>query len=65
LLSTSQVGSPAHMVIDETAQELYVADGYQNRRVIVFDSRSGAYKRHWGAYGDKPPADDKLHHLTH
>ncbi len=58
--STSQLGSPAHMVIDETAQELYVADGYQNRRVIVFDSRSGAYKRHWGAYGDKPPADDKL-----
>jgi hypothetical protein len=25
-----------------------------NHRVIVFDSRSGAYKRHWGAYGKRP-----------
>jgi len=33
-----------------------VADGYYNRRVIVFDSETGAYKRHWGAYG-KPPND--------
>ncbi len=41
-----------------TANELYVADGYGNRRVIVFDATIGAYKRHWGAYG-KPPNDDK------
>ncbi len=33
-------------------------DGYRNRRIIVFDSETGAYKRHWGAYG-KPPSDDK------
>ena len=33
-----------------------MADGYRNRRVIVFDSETGAYKRHWGAYG-KPPSD--------
>ena len=38
--------------------EIYVADGYGNRRVIVFDADTGAYKRHWGAYG-KPPNDDK------
>src|SRR5207253_1798015 len=31
-------------------------DGYVNRRVIVFDASTGAYKRHWGAYG-KPPDD--------
>ena len=24
----------------------------QNHRVIVFDSETGAYKRHWGAYGE-------------
>ena len=29
-------------------------DGYGNRRVIVFDAETGAYKRHWGAYGNKP-----------
>ena len=34
--------------------EVFVADGYGNRRVIVFDAETGAYKRHWGAYGNKP-----------
>src|SRR5215469_11306138 len=47
--SETQLGRPAHMQIDEAAHELYVADGYLNRRVLVVDSRSGAYKRHWGA----------------
>ena len=28
--------------------------GTANRRVIVFDADTGAYKRHWGAYGKKP-----------
>ena len=38
------------------SNELYVSDGEANRnhRVIVFDSETGAYKRHWGAYGGKP-----------
>jgi sugar lactone lactonase YvrE len=27
--------------------------------VIVFDSETGAYKRHWGAYGKPPAGDDK------
>ena len=39
------------------SNEVFVADGYGNRRVIVFDANTGAYKRHWGAYGNKP--DDK------
>ena len=56
--STTQLGRPAHMMIDEPAGELYVADGYLNRRVIVFDAKTGAYKRHWGAYGNMP-SDDK------
>ena len=33
---------------------MYIADGYNNRRVIVFDADTGAYKRHWGAYGKRP-----------
>jgi len=48
------LGGPAQMTVDAGAHELYVADGYVNHRVIVFDSRSGAYKRHWGAYGKAP-----------
>ena len=55
--SHTQLGRPAHMVID--GGELYVADGYGNRRVIVFDAKTLVYKRHWGAYGERP-YDDKL-----
>ena len=57
--STTQLGRPAHMVTDDAAGELFVADGYGNRRIVVFDSKTGAYKRHWGAYGNKP-VDQKL-----
>ena len=42
------------MFVDPGANELYVADGYGNKRVIVFDADTGKYKRHWGAYGHKP-----------
>jgi DNA-binding beta-propeller fold protein YncE len=58
--ATTGLGSPAHLVTDDAANEVYVADGYQNRRIIVFDSKTGAYKRHWGAYGKAPGSDDKL-----
>ncbi len=36
-----------------------MADGYGNKRVVVFDSKSGAYKRHWGAYGGVPSDDQQ------
>ena len=53
---TDNLGGPAGLFVDEKANELYVADGYFNHRVIVFDAQTGKYKRHWGAYG-KPPDD--------
>jgi DNA-binding beta-propeller fold protein YncE len=34
--------------------ELFVSDGYGNRRVVVLDADSGRVKRYWGAYGNKP-----------
>jgi hypothetical protein len=52
---TTQLGQPADFWID--ADEVYISDGYGNHRVIVFDAATGAYKRHWGAYG-KRPADE-------
>jgi len=58
-LSQTRLSRPAHMMTDEAAGEIYVADGYGNHRVIVFDAKTGAFKRMWGAYG-KPPSDDKL-----
>jgi DNA-binding beta-propeller fold protein YncE len=56
--STERLGSPADIAVDVAAKEVYAADGYTNRRVVVFDSETGAYKRHWGAYGNRP-SDDK------
>jgi DNA-binding beta-propeller fold protein YncE len=53
------LGRPAGIEVDEKAHEVYFADGYLNRRVIVFDSETGAFKRMWGAYG-KPPSDANL-----
>jgi DNA-binding beta-propeller fold protein YncE len=55
---TTALGSPADVAVDVAAKEIFAADGYTNRRVVVFDSETGAYKRHWGAYGNKP-SDDK------
>lgn len=52
----TRLGRPADVAVDPAAHEVYVADGYANRRIIVFDAETGAYKRHWGAYGG-PPAD--------
>jgi DNA-binding beta-propeller fold protein YncE len=45
---------PAKIFVDPKTNEVYIADGYGNHRVIVFDADSGSYKRHWGAYGHKP-----------
>jgi DNA-binding beta-propeller fold protein YncE len=57
--SETRLGRPANVEIDSQTNELYVADGYGNRRVLVLDARTGAYKRHWGAYGNRP-SDEKL-----
>ena len=54
---TENLGRPADIFVDVSASEVYVADGYGNRRVIVFDTGTGAYKRHWGAYGNRPLDD--------
>jgi DNA-binding beta-propeller fold protein YncE len=53
--NTAHLSRPAGITVH--GNEVLVADGYGNRRVIVFDAETGAYKRHWGAYGNKP--DDK------
>jgi DNA-binding beta-propeller fold protein YncE len=47
---------PGGVRVDAATNEVYVADGFGNHRVVVFDAETGAYKRHWGAYGGR--ADD-------
>ena len=49
---------PAAIDVDGGANEAYVADGFGNRRVVVFDAITGAYKRHWGAYAAAPGEAD-------
>ncbi len=56
---TERLGRPADVFVDTQAREVFVADGYLNRRVVVFNMDTGAYKRHWGAYGNEP-SDDPL-----
>ena len=51
-----RMGRPAEIWLDDDTKELFVADGYTNHRVVVFDSQTGKYLRHWGADG-KPPCD--------
>ena len=51
------VKRPADFDVDVDAHELYVADGYGNKRIAVFDTEApGPVKRYWGAYG-KPPCE--------
>ena len=38
----------------EKTNELFASDGYGNARVMVYDADTGAVKRMWGAYGNKP-----------
>ncbi len=54
---TQNLGGPANLTVDSANNELYVADGYKNHRVIVIDTERLTFKRMWGAYGNKP--DDK------
>jgi DNA-binding beta-propeller fold protein YncE len=55
---TANLKGPAKTFVDPATNELYVADGYGNKRVIVYDADTGQYKRHWGAYGNKPDDTD-------
>lgn len=37
--------------LDEDAHELYIVDGLLNKRLLVFDMDTGAFKRGWGGHG--------------
>jgi DNA-binding beta-propeller fold protein YncE len=54
---TPQPYRPADMEVDPETNELYIADGYGNHRVLVVNAENGLYRRHWGAYGQNPVTD--------
>jgi len=51
---TKTVHQSADVFVWPKTNEAFVADGYGNRRVIVFDADTGAFKRMWGAFGNTP-----------
>jgi len=51
---TENLGRPADTWVHPPTNELFIADGYGNRRVIVYDADTGAFKRMWGAFGNEP-----------
>src|SRR4029078_6426021 len=51
-------GRVAKIFVDAKTNEAYIADGYQNKRVVVIDADTGKFKRYWGAYGNKPDDTD-------
>ena len=51
---TKNLHRPADAYVYPKTNEVFVADGYGNRRVIVFDADTGAFKRMWGAFGNEP-----------
>src|SRR5262245_61076757 len=61
---TANLRGPANLVVDPASNEVYVADGYGNRRVIVLDANTFAFKRMWGAYGSSPSDMELGHYVT-
>jgi hypothetical protein len=45
--SRDRLFTPAQAVVDPDTGEIFIADGYGNKRVVVFDSE-GNYLRQWG-----------------
>ena len=55
---TKNVHRAADVWVHAQTNEAFVADGYGNHRVIIFDADTGAFKRMWGAFANKPVDDD-------
>jgi DNA-binding beta-propeller fold protein YncE len=51
---TTNLHQPADVQVIQKTNEAVIADGYGNRRVIVLDADTGAFKRMWGAFGNEP-----------
>ena len=54
---TDSVHLATEAVVFPETNELFVADGYANRRVLVLDAQTLQFKRMWGAFGNQPLPD--------
>src|SRR5262249_46961369 len=59
---TKNLWEPADVFVYAKTNELFVADGYGNKRIIGFNADTGAFNGMWGAFGgvpmDDPPAPE-------
>jgi hypothetical protein len=53
-VDTENFNNAADLYVYAKTNEVFIADGYVNRRVIVIDADTGKFKRMWGAYGNRP-----------
>jgi hypothetical protein len=51
---TTSVKRAADVFVYRKTNEAFVADGYGNRRVLVLDAGTMAFKRMWGAFSNTP-----------
>ena len=51
---SKSVHQSADVFVWPRTNEAFIADGYGNRRIIVLDADTGAFKRMWGAFGNAP-----------
>ena len=52
-MSHTRLNQPADIAVDPTNGDIYIADGYGNHRVVVFNS-AGVFLRQWGSSGTGP-----------
>jgi DNA-binding beta-propeller fold protein YncE len=51
--SQTLLNGPANVTVDASNGDIYIADGYGNHRIVVFDA-NGSYLRQWGSRGTGP-----------
>jgi hypothetical protein len=61
---TVNLHEPADAFVHSETNELFVADGYGNHRVAVFDADTGVFKRMWGAFGNAPVDKDDCPNIS-
>jgi hypothetical protein len=51
--SHTRLNQPPDIAVDPSNGDVYIADGYGNHRIVVFD-KNGNYLRQWGSVGTGP-----------
>ena len=51
---TENFRRPPNVQVSPKTNEVFVADGYGNHRIVVLDADTGKFKRMWGAFGKAP-----------